>query len=129
MSERAGIVELLGRIEKVLAEPADNLIARARHDAVRGIEAALKAGGYPAAERDQLALSIVPFVFQEANYDGIDWGSRDSTTLDQLGDMLEIDFLTQIAGKRRADASDAEITEYRQRSLRAIDFREGRGAG
>ena len=54
MSERAGIVELLGRIEKVLAEPADNLIARARHDAVRRIESALKAGGYPEKEPVQL---------------------------------------------------------------------------
>jgi hypothetical protein len=125
MSERAGIVELLGRIEKVLAEPADNLVARARHDAVRRIEAAFKAGGYPAAERDQLALSIVPFAFQEANYDGIDWAARDSATLYQLEELLEIDFLTQMAGKRRADVSDAELDEYRQRSLRAIDFRRG----
>ena len=67
-------------------------------------------------------------MFQEANYDGIDWAARDSTTLCQLEELLETDLLTQMAGKRRADVSDAELDEYRRRSLRAIDFRRGRSA-
>ena len=62
-------------------------------------------------------------MFQEANYDGIDWWSRDSAKHAQLKTLLEIDFLTQMAGKRREDASDTEIEDYRLRSRRAIDFR------
>ena len=62
-------------------------------------------------------------MFHEANYDDISWWSHDSAKHGQLKSLLEIDFLTQMAGKRREDASDAEIEDYRLRSLRAIDFR------
>jgi hypothetical protein len=126
MSERVSVVELLERIARVLAEPSDDPIGRVRLDILRRIEAALRTDGYPTQDQDQLALSLIPFVFQEANYDGIDWWSRDDARHYQLKDMLEIDFLTQMAGKRRSDASDTAMETYRLRSHRAIDFRQGR---
>jgi hypothetical protein len=120
--EPVSIATLVGLIDRVLAIPSDDPIGRFRLDFLRGIKEALEARGYPAAESDQIELSIIPYVFQEANYDGIDWWSTDSAH-HQLEGILEIDFLTQMAGKRREDASDAEIEAYRLRSHRAIDFR------
>lgn len=123
MRERASLAEVVGLIRDVLATPSNDPVGRLRQHFARNIQAALESGGYPATEPDQLALSIIPYVFQEANYDDIDWWSRDSSKHRQLKTLLEIDFLTQMAGTRREDASDTEIEDYRLRSLRAIDFR------
>ena len=123
MRERASIAEVVKLIREVLAVPSNDPVGRFRQTFARKIQATLESGGYPASEQDQLALSIIPYVFQEANYDDIDWWSRDSAKHRQLKNLLEIDFLTQMAGKRREDASDAEIEDYRLRSRRAIDFR------
>jgi hypothetical protein len=126
MSERVSVAELLGLIEGYLANSSDDPIARARWSRVQAVGEALKAGGYPTGEPDQLELSLIPFVFQEANWDGIDWGSRDSTEHHQLRTILEIDFPTQMAGQRREDASDPDIMTYRSRSLRAIEWHQER---
>jgi hypothetical protein len=123
MHEPVSIATLIGLIEGFLTTPSDDPIGRFRQDCVRRIKAALETRGYPASESDQIDLSIIPYVFQEANYDGIDWWSRESAEHRQLEGILEIDFLTQMAGKRREDASDAEMEAYRLRSHRAIDFR------
>lgn len=123
MRERLSVAEVVKLIRDVLATPSNDPIGRSRQTFARRIQTALESGGYPGSEPDQLELSIVPYVFQEANYDGIDWWSRDSAKHGQLKGLLEIDFLTQMAGKRREDASDAEMEDYRLRSLRAIDFR------
>ena len=85
---------------------------------------ALDSGAYPTDENRLIALSLVPYTFQEANYDDIDWCEREASKLRQLQDILEIDFLVQMAGKRRADASDEDMTTYRERSFRAIKFRK-----
>ena len=123
MRERASIAEVVRLIQDVLATPSNDPVGRFRQDFARKIQAALESGGYPASEPDQLELSIIPFVFQEANYDGIDWWSRDSAKHGQLKSLLEIDFLDADGGKRREDASDTEIEDYRLRSRRAIGFR------
>jgi hypothetical protein len=123
LRERASVAEVIKLIQDVLAAPSNDPVGRYRQDHARRIQTALESGGYPASEPDQLELSIIPYVFQEANYDGIDWWSRDSAKHRQLKNLLEIDFLTQMAGKRREDASDAEIEDYRLRARRAIDFR------
>ena len=49
---------------------------------------------------------------------------REASKLRHLQDILEIDFLVQMAGKQRADASDEDMTTYRERSFRAIEFRK-----
>ena len=126
MDEHIGVAELIALIEAHLTKSSDDPIARARFAAVRAIGDALKSGGYPTRERDQFELSLIPFVFQEANYDNIDWGSRDTLGHHQLRELLEIDFLTQMAGQRRKEASDPDIQSYRLRSLRAIAWRQER---
>jgi hypothetical protein len=114
---------------------ARTLLTRAPTRPVRGIAApryaqlvwiigALDEGAYPSNEHRLLILSVIPYVFQEANWDNIDWGSRDSSQHRQLKDILEIDFLVQMGGMRREDASDAEMRIYRERSHRAIEFRK-----
>jgi hypothetical protein len=111
---------------KLLVEALDHPvqgIAIPRYAQLIHIIGALDGGSYAAEEDRLVALSIIPFVFQEANWDGIDWWARDSSKHHRLKEILEIDFLTQMAGKRRADASDAEIETYRLRSHRAIDHR------
>jgi hypothetical protein len=126
MDEHVSVAELIALIEAYLTRSSGDPIARARFAAVRAIGNALKSGDYPTRERDQIELSLIPFVFQEANYDGIDWGSRDTLGHHQLRELLEIDFLTQMAGRRREEASDSDIATYRLRSLRAIKWRQER---
>jgi hypothetical protein len=124
MHEPVSIATLIGLIERFLATPSDDPVGRIRQDCARRIKAALEARGFPATESDLIDLSVIPYVFQEANYDDIDWWSRDSAKHHQLKEILAIDFLTQMAGKRREDATDAEMEAYRLRSHRAIDFRK-----
>src|SRR5262245_29011759 len=101
MADRASVADVIALCAQFLATPGGNPIADWRLRSVGRIKDALAARGYPDNEPDQLELSIVPFVFQEANYDGIDWADRDSARLFQLREMLDIDFLTQMAGLRR----------------------------
>jgi hypothetical protein len=125
MGEHVDVAELMALVEAYLAKPSDNPIARVRWAAVRALGDALKSGGYPTRESDQIELSLIPFVFQEANYDNIDWGAR--TIGDhQLRQLLEIDFLTQMTGQRREDASDSDMQTYRLRSRQAIRWRQER---
>ena len=129
MSEHVSVAELIALSEDYLAKSLGSPIARVRWDAVLAIRDALKSGGYPGSECDQLKLSLVPFVFQEANYDNIDWGARDPIGHHQLRELLQLDFLTQMAGQRREEASDSEIETYRRRSLQAIRWRLERYGG
>ena len=124
MGEHVSVTELITKIEAYLTKSSDDPIARLRWVAVRDLGDALKSGDYPTREHDQLDLSLIPAVFQEANWDGIDWGSRDTMGHHQLRDILEIDFLTQMAGQRREEASDSDIETYRLRSLRAISWHQ-----
>jgi hypothetical protein len=128
MGEHVDVAELIALIEDYLAkEPSDNPIARVRWAAVRALGDALKSGGYPTRESDQIELSLIPFVFQEANYDNIDWGARTIGHY-QLRQLLEIDFLTQMTGRRREDASDSDMQTYRLRSRQAIRWRQERSS-
>ena len=75
------------------------------------------------ALRDRLK---VPSVFQEANYDDIDW--TDSTApLGHLAAIFAIDIAVQSGGRERHELTDAEYNEYVHMSLAAIDYREERG--
>lgn len=84
MDEQVSVAELIAKIEAYLTKSSDDPIARLRWAAVRSLGDALKSGGYPTRENDQLDRSLIPAVFQEANWDGIDWGSRDTMGHHQL---------------------------------------------
>src|SRR5262245_60021611 len=68
-----------------------------------GIMTTLEHGAYPTDAYQLAALSLWPFLLQEANYDDIDWQSRDPAQLRQLRPDFELDFLVQVAGRRWAD--------------------------
>lgn len=82
--------------------------------------------GFPDTDAAKLDLSLIPYVFQEANYDDISWTDREAD-LGHLKKILDIDFLVQSGGMPRLDVSDEEFHEYVKRSFRAIDKAKGAG--
>ncbi len=97
-------------------------VATARRRALLHLRDVLQTTGFP-TERDQRReLSLVPLVFQEANYDGIDWTDR-AAPLGHLSDILAIDVAVQRGGRERHELTDAEYGEYVDMSLAAIEDR------
>ena len=76
--------------------------------------------GFPISKEDKLALSLEPFVFQEANYDEIDWTSKNAD-LSHLEHIFNIDVQLQNEGKTRSELRDEEFDEYVQLSFASID--------
>ena len=101
-------------IARIVISRADRLIA---------IIGTLEGYGYPADAFALANLSLWPYVFQEAIHDSIDWHARDPAKLYHLQQILELDFLVQTAGRRWADASDADHAEYRMRCSNALNWR------
>ena len=64
-------------------------------------------------------LSLVPFIFQEANYDGIDWVQH-GADLAQLAPLFEIDACIWSGGRSLSEFSEAEHADYVAAALRAI---------
>jgi hypothetical protein len=67
-------------------------------------------------------LSLVPFIFQEANYDGIDWVQH-GADLAQLTPFFEIDACVWSGGRALIEFSKAEHADYIAAALRAIRAR------
>jgi len=103
-----------GEIARIVIPRADRLIA---------IIGTLEGYGYPADAFALANASLWPYVFQEAIYDSIDWHARDPGKLGHLREILELDFLVQMSGRRWADGSDAEHAEYRTRCSNALNWR------
>ena len=95
-------------------------IAEARVAILKRLKAALS-GGFPLRE-DYESLSLVPFIFQETNYDGIDW-SQQGADLAQLTPLFEIDACIWSGGRFLEEFSKAEHSEYVAAALRAIQAR------
>lgn len=96
----------------------DGMVA-IRCSAVGRIAEFLASDGFPLTEGDKIYLSLVPFIFQEANHDDIDWSEKDSD-LWQLKHFFELDLLVHFAGRERADISDDDYAQYFEFSLEAI---------
>ena len=101
-----------------------NRVSTARLSRVIDTIAVLSESGFPTDEPTQLRLSIIPFAFQEANYDGIDWCEREPAKLGPLATLFVIDFLVQMGGRRRQDAAAGEMETYRRRSFKALEVRK-----
>ena len=99
-------------------------LVRQRHAAM--IADALAPGGFPVSEGEKARLSLVPLVFQEANYDDIGWMLQNEN-LRQLSGFLELDYLVQSGGRSRAEASPAEFAAYVEAAFRAIRMRRQEG--
>ena len=67
------------------------------------IQTYLEFVGFPQAESVKRRLSLIPLIFQEANYDNIDFCNR-SACLEQLADFYELDCMFQNEGTSRASS-------------------------
>jgi len=94
-------------------------LAATRLFAVGRIADFLETDGFPATEDEKASLSLVPFIFQEANYDDIDWSQKGSD-LRQLRRFFELDLLVHFAGRERSEITDIDYAEYYASSLKAI---------
>lgn len=99
-----------------------NTVAAARHSALLHLRDVLRRTGFPTDRDQRLELSLVPFVFQEANYDDIDWTDR-AAPLGHLSGIFAIDVAAQSDGRERHELTDAEYNEYVDISFAAIDYR------
>ncbi len=114
-------------LENVIAEarflagsaPAEDHVARARQERARMIADTLATSGFPVSDTGKARLSLVPLLFQEANYDDLGW-TRQHENLRQLSRFFELDHLVQCAGKPRAEASAAAFAAYVEGAFRAI---------
>jgi hypothetical protein len=94
-------------------------LAATRRFAVGRIAEYLASDGFPSTEDEKIRLSLVPFIFQEANYDDIDWSEKGSD-LRHLKSFFELDLLVHFAGRERSDISDDDYAQYFELSLEAI---------
>jgi len=102
--------------------PDDDSVASMRHWALLNALAVLGETGFPTDRELQLDTSLVPFIFQEANYDDIDWTSR-LAPLHHLSEMFLIDIAVQTGGRERHELDDKEYKDYVSKSNAAIRFR------
>ena len=117
-------------LEKVIAEarelaagaPRKDPVAlvRQRHSAM--IADTLASSGFPVSEVEKARLSLIPLVFQEANYDDIGWMLQNEN-LRQLSGFLELDHHVQCGGQSRGEAGSTEFSAYVEAAFRAIRTR------
>ena len=94
-------------------------LAATRLIAVGQIAEYLATDGFPSNDHEKIRLSLVPFIFQEANYDEIDWSQKGSD-LRHLKSFFEVDLLVHFAGRERSDINDNDFAQYYALSLKAI---------
>ncbi len=97
-------------------------VAVARHHTLLHVRDVLQRTGFPTDRNQRRELSLVPFIFQEANYDDIDWTDR-VAPLGHLSGIFAIDVAVQCDGRERHELTDAEYNDYVQISFDAIDYR------
>ncbi len=90
------------------------------------MEDCLNAIGFPEHTDHKAKASLVPYVFQEANYDGISWTDKDAD-LAHLSTYFELDFMVQNEGKERKEATAEEFEQYCDQSLEFIDRKQAAG--
>jgi hypothetical protein len=103
----------------------DDAVAEARHSALLDLRDVLQRTGFPADRNERREISLVPLVFQEANYDDINWTNR-AAPLGHLSGIFAIDIAVQSGGRERHELTDAEYDAYVQTSLDTIDSRKKR---
>ena len=98
-------------------------VAAVRHSALRQLRDVLQRTGFPTDRNRRRELSLVPFVFQEANYDDIDWTDR-AAPFGHLSGIFAIDVAVQTGGRERHELTDGEYNAYVDASFAAIDYRQ-----
>lgn len=90
-----------------------------RRDRLKEIYDYYKKNGFPKALTKE-SLSLIPFHFQEARYDGIDWYKQNGD-LGHLVDDFQIDCIFQNEGKSRQQLTKEEFEKYIAYSYAIID--------
>jgi hypothetical protein len=92
------------------------------------MEDCLNAIGFPVREEHKARVSLVPYIFQEANYDDISWTNQQAE-LAHLGSWFELDFMVQNQGRERGEATPEEFKRYIDEAFKFIDRKQaGRSA-
>jgi hypothetical protein len=121
-SATRALEQVLGAIDAQLnrLSASRGRIADARAAVLKRLKDALS-GGFPPRDAYE-PLSLVPFIFQEANYDGIDW-LQQSAELAQLTPLFEIDACIWSGGRSLKQFSKLEHADYVAAARRAIQAR------
>lgn len=109
--------------EALRLSPVGNVVSVARHSMLLRVRDVLQRTGFPTDRDQRRELSLVPFVFQEANYDDVDWTDR-AAPLGHLSGIFAIDVAVQSGGRERHELTDAEYGEYVDAGFAAIDYRQ-----
>jgi hypothetical protein len=95
-------------------------IAEMRLRRLLSIREFLGDSGFPRTFAQKNSLSLIPFIFQEANYDNIDWSAQDAD-LGHLAALFEVDAEVMCAGAARRALGIAEFAAYLAQSHDIID--------
>jgi hypothetical protein len=87
------------------------------------MEDCLVAIGFPTEDEHKARVSLVPYIFQEANYDDLSWTDQ-LADLGHLSDYFELDFMLQNQGKERRDVTPQEFENYVSDSFKFIDRKQ-----
>jgi hypothetical protein len=87
------------------------------------MEDCLIAIGFPTEDAHKARVSLVPYIFQEANYDDISWTDQ-LADLAHLSAYFELDCMVQNQGKERRDVTPQEFERYCNQSLDFIDRKQ-----
>lgn len=119
--------DVISRIDEEVSRwtRGGDTVAGARHSALLHLRDVPRRTGFPTDRDQRYELSLVPVVFQEANYDDIDWTDR-VAPLGHLSGILAIDVAVQSDGRERHELTDAQYDEYVHGSFAAIDYRSKR---
>lgn len=107
IAARSSHSDLIGGGRKLFLEHVRELISRY---------------GLPLPDDCKLDACVMPYIFQELNYDGYDWASRNED-FGHLSDLVDIDIITWSAGRIRSELSDKEFADYHRFCHDAITFR------
>ena len=115
------VQQLVSLVEACLTslQGVSNPIAAARARQLGNIRSHLVEHGFPTDVDQRCRLSLLPLIFQEANYDDLDWSKKDAD-LGHLTDMFRIDFALHFEGRSRSDVTAEEYHSYLESGLRCI---------
>jgi hypothetical protein len=84
------------------------------------MEDCLNSIGFPTHAEHKARASLVPYIFQEANYDGLSWTDQQAD-LAHLSDFFALDFMVQNQGRERNEARPDEYARYVEDCFKFID--------
>ncbi|HEY7404400.1 MAG TPA: hypothetical protein VIB39_12815 [Candidatus Angelobacter sp.] len=84
------------------------------------MEDCLNSIGFPTHADHKARTSLVPYIFQEANYDSLSW-TEQRADLGHLSALFELDFMVQNQGHERSEAGADAFQQYVEDSFRFID--------